>query len=335
MLESVRRHLPGAELVLSTWRGADVTGLPFDVLVESDDPGGLRCDGWPDTRSPAPLPYNANRQIVSSRNGLRAASRPYAMKLRSDMMLTGTGFLDYVGRYPARSPEWRVLRERVIVPNWWSQNPRGRSRKPFHPSDWFHFGRREDVLDVWDVPLADERMSLWYATRPHPPEYRDTHVSYRYTVEQYTWLAFLRKYGDVALEHAFDARAEMLSLSELTLANNLVVVDVAALGLRFLKYRNARAYWGSLYTHGEWQELYRLYCDPGYVCPPDPVRWRKELYARWVEPWHRVLTEPRSAAVVRRASTAWEARAPRSFRATRAAYLSGLSALSRAPWRRA
>ena len=40
-LLSIRRRLPGAEIILSTWKGSDVTGLDYDQLVLNDDPGAV------------------------------------------------------------------------------------------------------------------------------------------------------------------------------------------------------------------------------------------------------------------------------------------------------
>lgn len=334
-IESVRRHLPGAEIVVSTWKGADVTDLPFDRVVESDDPGGMRCDDWPNTRSAFATPYNANRQIVSTREGVRAATRPYAMKLRSDMMLTGTGFLDYFGRYPARNAEWRILRERVVAPNWFSRDPRGASHLAFHPSDWFHFGRTEDLMDLWDSPLTDAEMPLWFKSRPMPPEYGETHLYYRYTVEQYTWLAFLRKHGEVPFEHKLDANPRAVALSELALVNNLVIADIGDLGLRFLKYKSSLVSWGTLYTHGEWQRLYRQYCDPAFRPARDGADARKAAYNAVVAPVHTLLMSPRQSALGRAVSTAWETRHPRSFRAAKRLYVFGWSSLAELLRRRA
>ena len=82
VLESVRTHLPDAELILSTWKGSQIDGLDCDVLLLNDDPGAING-------------YNVNRQIVSTRNGLQKATRTYAVKLRTDMQLTGTGFIDF------------------------------------------------------------------------------------------------------------------------------------------------------------------------------------------------------------------------------------------------
>src|ERR1700722_6259048 len=84
-VESIRRCLPGAEVILSTWEGADVSDLDFDVLVKSQDPGPqFRPDG---------VFFNLNRQIVSTLGGLKKVTRLYAVKMRSDSQLTHIGFL--------------------------------------------------------------------------------------------------------------------------------------------------------------------------------------------------------------------------------------------------
>src|SRR6266851_7799448 len=85
-LASIRSCLPDAQIILSTWRGSDLAGLPFDVLVENDDPGPIYYPDLPDKSN------NVNRQIITTRNGLIAADRRYALKLRSAMLVGGTGF---------------------------------------------------------------------------------------------------------------------------------------------------------------------------------------------------------------------------------------------------
>ncbi|MBB4634496.1 WavE lipopolysaccharide synthesis family protein [Longimicrobium terrae] len=327
-LQSVRRHLPDAEIVLSTWRGSDVSGLHFDVLVESDDPGGPRCDdpahpGW------GPVYYNADRQAVSTYQGLRAASRPYAMKLRSDMLLTGTGFLRYFGRYRARSPQWRLFRERVVVPNYFSRNPRNRLPYPFHPSDWFQFGLREDLLDLWNSPPLDPSVPRWYEHRPHAPNDPEPWVMYRYTVEQWVWLSFLRRHGEVPFEHKCDDSPEALDLSDLAFANNLVVADRRALGIRFAKYPVSVQHAETLYTHREWQALYAAFCDPDARVEMDLPHVSKRLYSRYLAGAHSTLLNPRMSRAGAVVSAGWERRSPASFRVAKRLYSSVWAAVDR------
>ncbi len=108
----MREHLPGAEIILSTWKGADVSDLSFDVLSENDDPGAVPIFPKDDPRRAL---NNVNRQIVSAKSGLRLATRSFAIKMRTDTTLTGTRFLSYFRRYTARCDSWKILRERVVT----------------------------------------------------------------------------------------------------------------------------------------------------------------------------------------------------------------------------
>ena len=38
-LQSIRQYLPGAEIILSTWEGSNITDLDYDNLILSKDPG--------------------------------------------------------------------------------------------------------------------------------------------------------------------------------------------------------------------------------------------------------------------------------------------------------
>jgi len=309
-LESVREHLPGAEIVLSTWKNSDLSGLSYDVLIESDDPGALPCDMEEKgrrvlfnakhhiavatagllaatdnsgdvkfARSRRRYLYNANRQITCTRAGLLAASKPYAMKLRSDMLLTGTGFLKFFGKYKARNPAWKILKDRVVTNTYYARNPHGKYQYPFHPSDWFHFGWREDVLNIWDIPLTPEpETSRWHDTRPHPLNDHE-HFAYRYTVEQYIWLSFLRKHGEVLFDHKTDLSNDSINISELTIANNLVLVEMTQLQVRFMKYPQTTHNWIESYTYGDWQRLYKKYCDSNFHCWPNLMPLRKRVSA--------------------------------------------------------
>jgi WavE lipopolysaccharide synthesis len=189
-LAGVRRLLPEAELILSTWPGSDLAGLSPHILVQPTDPGpqfiSEKC---------ARKYNNLNRQIVSTAAGLRAATRPWAVKLRTDSLLTHTGFLAAAESFP-RAPRWSVLSERLLTADLGCVNPR-LAPELFHVSDLFHFGRREDLLAFWDAPLAPEpETSQWFVHRPPPPIAFFPEANFlRYSPEQYLWLSCLRRRG--------------------------------------------------------------------------------------------------------------------------------------------
>lgn len=272
-LEGLRQHLPGAEVILSTWAGSNRTGLDPDVYVESPDPGAVSY--W----KAYPVPYNVNRQLLSTNAGLRHATRRFALKIRSDLVVTGAGFLGLWERFPARHPDWRVFRERVVASAWPTCNPR-RAPLPFALSDWFTFGLREDVVHLWDLPPAsDADVARYFEIHPRPATDKLPDLLARYNPEQYVWLSCLRKHGAVPCEYIWDHGRHNQTLAELTLANNVVLADPARLGLEFRKYdfRTTGVY--NYYTHAEWLDLYHRYCDPGFRLPATAraALWRDRL----------------------------------------------------------
>jgi hypothetical protein len=193
VLESVRTHLPNAELILSTWKGSKVDGLDCDILLLNDDPGAINSRN------------NVNRQIVSTRNGLQKATRTYAVKLRTDTQLTGTGFIDAFDKYPERREDFKVFERKIVIPTIHTRNPFELSNAHFfHPSDIFHFGLKSDMLLLWNIPMATE-------------------LDVKNLVpEQYIWLNALKSMSwNINLSELH--LKEKFRLSEISLVNNFIV----------------------------------------------------------------------------------------------------------------
>jgi len=238
---SARQHLPGAEVILSTWRGSDTTGLPVDRVVLSDDPGSTA------PRDPTHVPNNVNRQVVSTRAGLDSADRHYTLKLRSDMEMTGAGMLRLLHGWPARAADGKVLGGRIVVPTFYTFNPRRvYSRFPYMVSDWAHFGTTADMADVWSTPHWDPAFE-WLLGRRIVPS------------EQWVWMSLLNRHD----EDAFIGRPDVLEHSELLMVNNAIVVEAVDMGVSMLKFVPHLGHQTAVVTHGEWQRLYERLCVDG------------------------------------------------------------------------
>jgi hypothetical protein len=286
-LASVRQHLPGARLVLSTWEGQDTAGLDCDELVLSADPGG-NIVSWDAAGVPRRL--NHNRQIVSTVAGLRRATSGYAMKLRSDNVLTGTGFLTIQQQFPRRAAGCRWLEEHVVLVNTFARRYSKGYRVAFHPSDFFAYGRTADLLALWDIPLfadlpADPYFrAIGYLYHPGAPEFeRDT--------MQELILRWVNKHQPVALDHLLDGGRPMLRLWELILANNLILAEPGRIGLylgrKFSEgVRVARpAARAAFYSFGDWQRLYRRHCDPAFRVSEAPGERLRLWWLRATRVW--------------------------------------------------
>lgn len=277
-LVRLRRFFPGSEIILSTWKGSNTDGLDFDILVLNDDPG------YAVTSPKSKLPFNVNRQIVSASSGLKRASRKYAMKMRSDTIFKDNVILSYFGKYTSRTEAWKVFKERVVT--FVARNPRRYYMpEPFVISDWLHFGLREDVVSLWDIPLAPTEFFHWFESHPRPKNFNllyDPSITIRYGPEQYIWTTFLKKFGDISCEHIVDRNPSSIHLNELIVANNLVLLDFDMMGIEHLKFIGNKES-GALdtyklnepklkrfledltqttlsYNHYQWLTLYKKYC---------------------------------------------------------------------------
>lgn len=259
--ESVRKEMPGAEIVLSTWEAENVDGIDYDLLVKSSDIGGAeKKDG-----------ENTNRQICSRRAGIKAATKKYVLAMRSESHILNLNFLNYWDKYNKYSDdtEWKFLKKRVIVP---AIMPAHRALL-FHMGDWYYFGLKEDVLDLWDLPYWKK------GTRNNNAD------DLMYNPHRYVFTEFVRKHHTLIFDKNTDNSKENRLICEKVIANNFVVTGFQEFGLDSYKYYYPKTReWRRKqievnYTHGEWVKLYNKYCN-GAEIPEFTIeqRWLIWIY---------------------------------------------------------
>ena len=276
-LESVRQHLPGARIVLSTWEDSDLGDLDYDNVVLNKDPGGFFMSTCRDPKILNEV-NNVNRQIVSTAAGIKLADRNYILKLRSDIKLKSDNFLKYYGKYLSKGIDYCILDDRIVTCSFFARNPRTHE-SPFHPSDWVSFGNKSDLTRIWNIPLIEETEQRWFLDRARPKavkQYYKTLVS-RYNTEQYLWIGFLRKHGyRVSADHMFDVNDRSIIETEMSFANNLVIISPAEFGIKFLKTFHEQWLPQKTITHHDWLRLYSKYCDP--TCNPPLIDFYRILH---------------------------------------------------------
>jgi hypothetical protein len=254
-LKSIRKVLPGAKIILSTWEGSDVEGLDYDELVESRDPGiSAICD--------AP---NCFRQIVSSINGLRKCTTKYAIKARSDILFKSDAFLKYFVEFNELpfDEHYKILKQRIVVKS--HTSPREITR-PFHVNDWFYFGLAEDLRNIFDIPLDHQ---TWLSP--------DNNISNgALAAEQYIWLSFLGKYRQIPCERMDDISHDNATTSERYLANNCILLSGKKLGIYSLKFPHVGQSWRfttyvGLYTFNEYKKILNKYAGSNLMIVPNPI----------------------------------------------------------------
>jgi len=261
-IHNIREHFPKAKILISTWEGQDASDLNYDSIVFSKDPGSniTRYE-----RDNSPYRENMNRQIVSTLNGLKRVATKYAVKIRSDNVLHSNKILTLHEQFPARSEECRFLKERIVTSNQWAHEFTSGFPVPFFVSDFFQFGLTEDLIQLWDVPLEEDylfnealkgcKQSTEY---PWP----------KLCVEQKLFSRFVSKFHSFELKHKHDVFRGNKQLSDLCIANNLIIIESDALGLEVLdRTKHTNDLTGRFYSHLRWQQLYQRYSAPSFTNP--------------------------------------------------------------------
>lgn len=209
---SIHAHLPGAEVVVSTWDTEDLQRVPAGcVLVVSEDPGPIiQSDG---------VRNNVNRQIVSTVAGIRAASRPWVLKMRADHALASPAMC----AVPAPA---RLLDRRIRVTELYTRAPE-RIPMAFFLSDLVQFGSREDLLRFWDGDQVHPTMLAksdvpWFVPR----------IGGAMTPEQALVLRWLEKTGTrLRLRWPHQINRYILNTWSRVLAENFDVVSRSSAGI--------------------------------------------------------------------------------------------------------
>lgn len=283
-LASVRQHLPGATLILSTWEGQDLSGLEADLVQLNRDPGPniIAYD-----RQQRPLRENNNRQIVAVVEGLKRVTTPYAVKLRSDNYLRHSGFIGLQAAYPIRHDSLRLFDERLVVAHKYTKMASDGYPIVRHLCDYFAYGRTTDLLRLWDIPLlTDFPLDPAIKGRGQYAAYPNRLLS---TEQAFVNLWLTKLHPDtVSITHHFQNSEALQREWELVLANNFVVAEAHNLGLKTVHRLKSHTVRANEMDHPEWQMLYNRYCDPLFLPPTIEYKFGSHLYRKLKSPFERL-----------------------------------------------
>ncbi len=274
-LESIRKHLPDSEIILSTWEESNTEGLDYDKVVFNRDPGGADC-----SRNGRGI-NNCNREIVSTFQGVMLAQRTYVLKLRSDIILCSNNILKLFRRSYAFSEQYKIFKRRIIVCSIYSRRffyNKGKVLPAlFHVSDWLYFGFREDVYKLFDIPLTEEPgFSQYFRDKPQRRgRFEDSHMNrlWRFSPESYITIACCSKHLALNCKDKLDINSTNVSLSRNVIVNNFYVADQEQLHIRMPKYNIYQFLMPpvdreGLYTNYMWKKEYKKLCKRNYIVFP-------------------------------------------------------------------
>ena len=261
-----RAILPNAEIILSTWENSITDGLSADKYVYSVDPGAVVQHKRSGTLN------NLNRQIRSTKAGLLQATRPLVLKLRSDLFLEHKGFLEAFDSYPKREKKYSVFSHKALVALMYSRVSYRGNATPFHISDWFFFGYREDAIKYYFAATeVDEPGFTCYfdEKKKKLSPYGDT--SFRYSPEQYFGYSCWKQYlGYETMEDASDVSSSLIEGSDRFFVSNFIALGYEESGIWTRKYPSSRnekklgSEWLGLYVPYVYEKIYKKYCEPDF-----------------------------------------------------------------------
>lgn len=275
-MKSVRRVLPNAEIIFSTWKDENIDKLSFDKLVVSNPPpvyvqhirsGHLN---------------NLNRLIRSTKAGIAIADRPFVLKIRSDLLLDNNSFLKSFDTFLAPGPR-QIVSRKIVVPLIYSRTAYRGFRTPFHLSDWAAFGLNEDIQNLYlkTEEVKDPAFTQYFLGREKESPYGPTLLCM--APEQYQILSVFRHFfHDVDMTDCSVVTPELSQASDEFIISNFIVAPYSDTGWRLPKYENSinefkegSAYF-ELWTKFVYESYYRKYCDSNY----SPYNQKDELRFR-------------------------------------------------------
>ena len=264
-LKSIRKYLPKAEIILSTWEGSNIEGLDFDILVENKDPGAVIQNYESNAYN------NVNRQLVSTQNGLKKAGKIYTLKLRTDFFLKGPRFLKFFDKFPKRNKNFSFFEHKVIIPSVYSREYSSENKKikiPFHPSDFYFFGLTEDIKLYFDnIPLMpDNELANYKFKNPErKPYFGDT---FKFPPEQYFCLCFVQKFiPDLDFEDWSDWNKELCDISKHFIYSNFIFLGLSESQIYSTKHGYSMLFDNQirgLITFKKFVKMYRRLFDKNY-----------------------------------------------------------------------
>lgn len=221
-LESIRKYLPEAQIILSSWAGTDVSALKnlYDKLLLNIDPGAeLYCI------NPEPRFNNVNRQLVSTQNALSYVKTKYTLKLRTDFYLTGNKFLKYFECFPKRDEKYSIFNHRVMISQTYTRNQFSCTPTPFHVSDFYFFGLSEDIKVYFENTPLVAQQDIGQCSLLYPEKNPDKNTSWNYPPEQYYCIQWVKRYfSNIKFEDWSDWNDENINFSQKIIFNNFIIL---------------------------------------------------------------------------------------------------------------
>ena len=286
-LKSIRKFLPDAEIILSTWENSKINNLKglYDKIIFNKDVGAPVLEEINGKK----IYNNMNRQLFSTQEGIKQTTRKYILKLRSDLILSNTNFLTFFDKYTKRGEEYKLFEHKILIPTLVTRFSIDKNLlTPFHFSDWWFFGLKQDIEKYFlDTPLVKEPEFSNYFNNIENSKKATPYLSlaFKFAPEQYFgYSCFARNFEDIYMEDASDINDLIVEKYRKCLINNFIVLDYKRSGIYLNKYPSARnellegSVYLWLYNFYRFEKDYKEFCDKNYTIITNNKIFEDEKY---------------------------------------------------------
>lgn len=268
-INSIKTILPNAQIIVSTWRHENISGLPETVSIIINELPTPISDTMVNIN-------NVGNQLHSTLAGLKKSTTPYTLKMRADHTLTGTQLFHEPERVNPEA-EHAYLFKKISVTNLFLRDP---LKVPFlfHISDLIQFGTTQDMLRFWGSNHPSLESLTYTASMRLFGNFAGMH-SFKETPEQTLTRLWLAREGvAVKLDFPCSTSLRQFSLWEKILAQNFELVNFESSGVSFPQ-RFSGAFLGKKTTLTE-QSFAAMRCNPG-----SKRRYARVLLAKYIICW--------------------------------------------------
>lgn len=280
-ISSIRKHLPKAEIIISTWQGEPIETVDCNQLILNEHQHVLKDVLTPSSSS-------LLRKLILTQSGLKKCSKKYILKLSTYITLSSSKIISYTNQFLARDQQYEMFNKKIITSSYFSKkfltNGKEHQPTPFYVSDSICFGLKEDLDNLYHIPLPKEpEHTRYFKTNPYRGLKKTlVEQSHQYAHEQYIlYHAAKKKFPNLSFQNAMDYDKYNIIMSDQIIANNFIILPPKLLDITYLptsehphydtwcKFPLAMPYnlWKGLYRYDVFLNDYKKYCDNSYKTP--------------------------------------------------------------------
>lgn len=248
-IDILYKNFPDCEIIVSTNDKNlenDLKKIKIDKIITNDDIGELPSLKFP-LMGDEKINNNINKQIQSCRKGIEAATNNLVLKLRTDQVIL-TDKVIKLWEEIVNIPIPTKKKGRIITSSIFSLNPRYSERMPYHISDMFQLGYKEDLLSYYSAPEYPFEYATWYERTPHDVSSNNFERAFRsrFAVEQ--WLALHYIFGEeekFPIAYHNNCNMDIISNFEDTFIDYFIIAHPDDIDLRVSKFASSKSYYNT------------------------------------------------------------------------------------------